>query len=230
LDPLSAFNRLVTLVGEDKALWLEEHYRSNPKIIGFVAEKVYKGRIRPHPNCEKIKLEVKVGASGDRLTGILDPERPAVFVHVPGQEGADGVSKWNEQELRLVMELIGKLNELGVKGGDVGVITPYKAQSNRLKEHLGEGVEVATVDAFQGREKDVVVFSAVATLSNSVRFVENVRRLNVAFTRARKKLIVIADARAPWRGLMKDYIEYAKRNDSFFEPWSAWTSLSRLDE
>jgi len=220
LDPLSAFNRLVTLVGEDKALWLEEHYRSNPRIICFVAEKVYKGRIRPHPSCEKIKLEVgevRVSTSDYNLLGILDPEKPAVFVHVPGQEQADGTSKWNEQELRFVIEVVNELKEIGVKGGNVGVITPYRAQSNRLKDYLGEEVEVATVDAFQGREKDVIVFSAVATSSNSVRFVENARRLNVAFTRARRKLIVVANAEAPWSGLMKDYIDYTKKSNSYFQ-------------
>jgi superfamily I DNA and/or RNA helicase len=63
----------------------------------------------------------------------------------------------------------------------------------------------------------VIVFSAVATSGNGARFVENARRLNVAFTRARRKLIVVANARAPWSNLMKDYIEYAKKSGSYFE-------------
>jgi len=217
LDPLSAFNRLVMLAGEDEALWLEEHYRSNPKIIGFIAEKVYKGRIRPHQSCEKVKLEVSGTDTGDRLWKVLDPDRPAVFVHVLGQERAGEASRWNEQELNFVIQAVTRLKKMGVKGNEIGVITPYRAQFKSLKEHLGEGIEVATVDAFQGREKDVIVFSAVATTGNSVRFVENARRLNVAFTRARKKLIVAANAEAPWSGLMKDYIEYAKKNGSYFQ-------------
>jgi len=77
-------------------------------------------------------------------------------------------------------------------------------------------VEVATVDAFQGREKDVVVFSATATEAGSTRFAESRRRLNVAFTRARMKLIVLANARAPWSGLMREYIEYAKSAGAYF--------------
>lgn len=136
---------------------------------------------------------------------------------MPGQERAGEASRWNEQELNFVIQAVTRLKKMGVKGNEIGVITPYRAQSKSLKERLGEGIEVATVDAFQGREKDVIVFSAVATTGNSVRFVENARRLNVAFTRARKKLIVAANAEAPWSGLMKDYIEYAKKNGSYFQ-------------
>jgi len=68
---------------------------------------------------------------------------------------------------------------------------------------------------FRAGEKDVVIFSAVAT-GGSSRFVDNVRRLNVAFTRSRMKLIVVANANAPWSGLMKEYIEYTKSLNSYF--------------
>jgi predicted DNA helicase len=222
LDPLSAFNRLVRLVGEDEAVWLREHYRSNPRIISFASERVYRGRVRPHPSCERMRLEVEVkGRVEGRLSHVLGPERPAVFLHVEGRELADGGSRWNEEELKAVVEVVKGLLKLGVRREEVGVITPYRAQSNRLREELKnlveEGLEVATVDAFQGREKDVIVFSATAATGDSVRFVENARRLNVAFTRARRKLVVIANAEAPWRGLMKDYMEYAKAGGSYFE-------------
>jgi superfamily I DNA and/or RNA helicase len=108
-----------------------------------------------------------------------------------------------------------RLAELGVKRERVGVIAPYRAQRNRLSERL-QGVEVGTVDAFQGREKDVIFFSATATTPRSVRFVENRRRLNVALTRARMKLIVLANANAPWAGLMREYIEYTRQNEAYF--------------
>jgi superfamily I DNA and/or RNA helicase len=68
---------------------------------------------------------------------------------------------------------------------------------------------------FQGRGKDVVVFSVVAT-SSSTRFVNNMQRLNVALARSRMKLIVLANANAPWNGLMKEYIKYAKSLNSYF--------------
>ncbi|MGB9734395.1 MAG: C-terminal helicase domain-containing protein, partial [Conexivisphaera sp.] len=169
-------------------------------------------RIEPHPTCSRIKLGIKPRGP---LSYILDPERPAVFVHVEGQERAEGGSRWNEEELKVAEAIVRRLAELGVKRERVGVIAPYRAQRNRLSERL-QGVEVGTVDAFQGREKDVIVFSATATTPRSVRFVENRRRLNVALTRARMKLIVLANANAPWAGLMREYIEYARQNEAYF--------------
>jgi superfamily I DNA and/or RNA helicase len=211
-DPLSAFNRLVKMLGEEKLLWLRVHYRSNEKIIGFPAEKVYRGNIRPHPSCSKIRLDIKAEGA---LARILDPEKPALLVHVEGQEGADEGSRWNEEELKAAAKIIRELIAHGVQPQLIGAISPYRAQRNRLSEILPEEVEVGTVDAFQGREKDVIIFSATATSQRSIRFVENERRLNVALTRARKKLIVLANANAPWTGLMKDYIEYTKRLNSY---------------
>jgi superfamily I DNA and/or RNA helicase len=223
VDPLSAFNRLIKLAGEERAVWLRTHYRSNPAIIRFASERVYEGKIAPHPSCGSIKLEIRPKGY---LSRILDPEKPAVFVHVNGREQAEGRSRWNSEEVEVAKAIVRRLLELGVAKEGIGVITPYRAQRSRLGERLGEGIEVATVDAFQGREKDVIVFSATATEASSVCFAESKRRLNVAFTRARKKLIVLANAEAPWTGLMREYIEYAKSAGAYFS-WSALQPAAR---
>ena len=82
--------------------------------------------------------------------------------------------------------------------GDIGVITPYDAQTTLIKsllwrESLG-GVEVANIDAFQGRESDVVVLSCVRSNSfGQLGHVDENRRLNVALTRAKRGLVVIGD-------------------------------------
>jgi predicted DNA helicase len=216
IDSLSAFNRLVIGVGEDRALWLKTHYRSNTQIIGFASEKVYGKRIVADSSCNSIKLSLSKAPQG-KYAQVLNPEKPAVFIHVLGSEKKEGGSKYNEEELRVAKEIVDELIKLGVKKEDIGVITPYRMQRNKLKDLLGAEIEIGTVDAFQGREKDVIIFTAVATAEKSVAFVENTRRLNVAFTRARKKLIVIANASTPWRKLMKDYINYTKRLNAYFE-------------
>ena len=216
IDSLSAFNRLVIGVGEDRALWLKTHYRSNTQIIGFASEKVYGKRITADPSCNSIKLSLSKAPQG-KYAQVLNPEKPVIFIHVPGSEKKEGGSKYNEEELRVAKEIVDELIKLGTKKEDIGVITPYRMQRNKLKDLLGAEIEIGTVDAFQGREKDTVIFTAVATTEKSMAFVENTRRLNVAFTRARKKLIVIANASTPWRKLMKDYINYTKRLNAYFE-------------
>ena len=216
VDHLSAFNRLIRLAGDDKAVWLRTHYRSNTAIIGFASEHVYQRKIAPHKTCERIKLEITPNGF---LSHILDPEKPSVLVHVNGHEQAEGGSRWNPEEVEATKTIVRRLLELGVPKEAIGVISPYRAQRSRLSEALGEGIEVATVDAFQGREKDVIIFSATATDATSVLFAESPRRLNVAITRARKKLIILANAEAPWNGLMRKYIEYAKSLGAYFS-WS----------
>ena len=74
----------------------------------------------------------------------------------------------------------------------MGVITPYKAQRNRIKEMVDlTDIEIGTIDSFQGREKDIIIFSITAT--EDLKFVAHPNRLNVAFTRARRKLIVVGN-------------------------------------
>ncbi|HEY7157164.1 MAG TPA: C-terminal helicase domain-containing protein, partial [Gemmataceae bacterium] len=79
---------------------------------------------------------------------------------------------------------------------DVAVIAPYAAQVRRLRELLPvAGLEIDSVDGFQGREKEVVVLSLVrSNREDEIGFLADVRRLNVALTRARRKLLVIGDS------------------------------------
>ena len=79
---------------------------------------------------------------------------------------------------------------------DIGIISPYEQQVNQLKEKLGDtGIDIKTVDGFQGREKEVIVISFVrANESGQLGFLTDYRRLNVALTRAKRKLILIGNA------------------------------------
>ena len=86
----------------------------------------------------------------------------------------------------------------GIKNQDIGVITPYNAQAKLLRKlFLSKQLklEVSTVDGFQGREKEVIIISAVrSNYRGEVGFLSNQRRMNVAVTRARKAVILVCDA------------------------------------
>lgn len=206
---LSAFVYLMSKYPH-RVLWLRRHYRSNSKIIGFSQRYIYGGMIEPAERCHSIKLEIE-----KRGEEYLDPDRPVVFIHVEGKELRSGKSRYNQAEVEAAATVVEALRRAGVKEGQIAVIAPYKAQRNKLKAVVGDGVEVGTVDAFQGREWDVVVFTVTAT--EDFRFVENENRLNVAFTRARKKLIVVGNAHAIERGgrLLKLFLEYARELGGF---------------
>ncbi|KAJ1453685.1 AAA domain-containing protein, partial [Pelagophyceae sp. CCMP2097] len=77
----------------------------------------------------------------------------------------------------------------------IGVVTPYRAQREWLASLARlPGVDVNTVDGFQGQERDVIIFTAVRTNTHGgIGFLSNARRLNVALTRARRKVVVVGD-------------------------------------
>ena len=119
----------------------------------------------------------------------------------------------------------------GLKGS-IGIISPYKSQVRSLKEKLfkllrhnyeihspQEYLEINTVDAFQGREKDIIIFSSVRSNKDAgLGFVNDYRRMNVAITRARHCLYIIGNQSTlnkdrNWR----DLITYSKVKNSFRE-------------
>ena len=83
-----------------------------------------------------------------------------------------------------------------MQADDIAIITPYTAQVRLLQESMDiAGVEIGSIDGFQGREKEAVIISLVRSNSdNEIGFLRDTRRMNVALTRARRCLIVIGDS------------------------------------
>src|SRR5204863_5333362 len=105
-------------------------------------------------------------------------------------------SRRNPQEAELVAKKVRELLAAGLAAEQAAVIAPYSAQVKLLRDLLPiPGLEIDSVDGFQGREKEAVVFSMVrSNPEGDVGFLADVRRTNVALTRARRKLIVIGDS------------------------------------
>lgn len=108
----------------------------------------------------------------------------------------------NSKEAAIVVAIIQALIEAGLTADGVGVITPYRAQVKQIHDlvvkevTMGQRVEVNTVDQYQGRDKDVILYSCVrsgALKFNASEILEDDRRLNVAVTRAKYKLIMVGD-------------------------------------
>ncbi|MEQ1508371.1 MAG: AAA domain-containing protein, partial [Myxococcota bacterium] len=125
-------------------------------------------------------------------------ELPALWIDTAGAGGEerDPVTRslFDPLEVRLAALAVAEILARGIAPGDIGVIAPYAAQVAKLREAL-PAIEVATVNAFQGREKEAIVVTFVR--SNPARelgFVADGRRLTVALTRARRQLVLIGDA------------------------------------
>jgi ATP-dependent RNA/DNA helicase IGHMBP2 len=189
----SLFERLLQEHGEGVKRMLREQYRMNTGIMSFPSEAVYGGQLRAHPSVADHTL-------ADRLSAPVDAP-PVLWLDTAGkgfeEEHAQGdESLFNEGEGRLVLARARALLEAGLSPGELAIITPYRAQAARLGEALATpDVEVDTVDAFQGREKEAVLISMVrSNPSGTLGFLTDLRRMNVALTRARRHLFLVGDS------------------------------------
>jgi superfamily I DNA and/or RNA helicase len=130
----------------------------------------------------------------------LQPFRPLNFLDLPCEESKRKSSFCNVIEAAFCALLAVRLhNDLSLTGRTIAIITPYSMQKNLIAGHLGslfsERIEVNTVDGFQGREKDIVIFSCVRTgHGGNIGFLSDERRLNVAITRAKGCLIIVGNS------------------------------------
>ncbi|MRJ03229.1 MAG: IGHMBP2 family helicase [Epsilonproteobacteria bacterium] len=198
---------------------LKVQYRMHEKIMGFSNEQFYDGELVAHESVAHHTLADLQVAPPQRYREILDPQEPFIFVDTEGIEAPEklpdrSTSYENPREAQLVVELVQELLQMGVKGEEIGVISPYLAQVKLLKRLFQEPVvEIKSVDGFQGREKEVIIISFVrSNREGNIGFLKDWRRLNVALTRARRKVISIGDSGTlSHEPIYRELIEYTKR-------------------
>ncbi len=135
-----------------------------------------------------------------------DAEVPMLFYTNLGQEeiSSSGTSYLNRTEAANVEKVVTKLLKCGVQPSQIGVITPYEGQRLYVVQYMKtngsmgrekyEKIEVASVDAFQGREKDYIVVTCVRSNEHQgIGFLNDPRRLNVAMTRAKYGLVILGN-------------------------------------
>jgi DNA replication ATP-dependent helicase Dna2 len=194
------------LSGRVPEITREVQYRMCAEIQELSNRLYYGGALRPAPSAIERRLVVDVAALGrlePRVRARLEPARPIVW-ETPA---AAVTGKLNPVEVTAVTETVNGLAQLwpGERLREIGVISPFRAQchairtalAERLGAELASRVEVDTVERFQGREKEVMLVSLVVSTWSD--FVMDDRRLNVAFTRARSKLIVFGPAQLLYR-------------------------------
>ena len=177
---------------------LRMQYRMCDAIMQFPNQEFYDGQLESAPDV--------------KYRGILDWDTPVEWIDSPYEEGgevSDGLSRANPAEaaptlqtLQQYFDRIGR-DRILEERIDVGIISPYKGQIRLLRQLLRKDrywrpfrslITVNTVDGFQGQERDVIFISMVrSNAEGNIGFLHDLRRMNVAITRARMKLILIGD-------------------------------------
>ena len=209
---ISMLEQLMRHTGTDLARRLDVQYRMHADIMNFSAAEFYDGTlvadsiVASHLLCEISNVK------RDMWT-----ETAVTFIDTAGagydeRQTDETPSRSNPQEAALVAQKVHHLLTAGLPAECMAVIAPYAAQVDLLREILPEQIEVGSVDGLQGREKEAVIISLVrSNPKGDVGFLAETRRMNVALTRARRKLIVIGDSATvtahPFYARLIDYFE-----------------------
>ncbi|WWD07260.1 hypothetical protein V865_005357 [Kwoniella europaea PYCC6329] len=193
----SLFERLVIL--GNRPIRLQVQYRMHPCLSEFPSNMFYEGTLQNGVTApERLRKNV------DFPWPVSDT--PMFFHQNLGTEeiSSSGTSFLNRTEASNVEKMVTKFFKSGVLPSQIGVITPYEGQRSyiaaymqlhgSLKKDLYKEVEVASVDAFQGREKDYIILSCVRSNEHQgIGFLNDPRRLNVALTRAKYGVVILGN-------------------------------------
>lgn len=190
---------------------LETQYRMVKEICEFSSTQFYSRRLKTFEKVEQVPSWIK-----SKGIYMFDLETSCE------SRSQSETSLFNEPEFEFIRDLYWHLGDLHASKLGIGIISPYKKQVEFIRHMLNEqfddwkfDIEVNTIDGFQGREKDVIIISTVRS-GDSVGFLNDARRLNVAVTRARFALWVVGSAKClrlntDWNALM----DYANKEGKF---------------
>ena len=209
----------------ESVVLLQEQYRMNENIMGFSSREFYENKLRAH-----VSVATHV---------LFTEDQPLMFIDTAGcgfEELSESASISNPEEADfLVTHLSGYLTQLKAfysaeNFPSIAVISPYRHQVELLKEKtlthqelndFRQKISINTIDSFQGAERDIVYISMTrSNAESSIGFLSDIRRMNVAMTRARKKLVVIGDsATLSQFSFYADFIEYAHEIEGYHSAW-----------
>lgn len=226
---------------------LQSQYRMCSAIMELSNALIYGNRLRcGSPDIENSKLKYTSSTSVSLwLHEVLNPDRPVIFINtdfLPAFEVKDCKTVNNPIEAYIVVEVTDKLVNKGIQGEDIGIITPYNSQADLIRQAISTSVEIHTIDKYQGRDKDCILVSFVRSSKNPRNCASSLlgdwHRINVALTRAKKKLVMVGSCRTlskvPLLKLLLDKVEEqygilsVSKNDVNYKPELKRCSQIRL--
>ena len=233
------FDRMISTYGDKVTRLLNTQYRMNEKIMKFSSQELYEDKLIADDTVKNHTLKDLISERYKNDSNILEEinsyddfgifDKPLVLLNTSGLEffetkDPETLSSFNVGETDLCKRMVDYLKDkLKAENKDIGIITPYSAQVSNLSHKITQdeyrGLEISTVDGFQGREKEIIILSLVrSNQKNQVGFLSDKRRLNVAITRPRRMLIVIGDIDTITNGnenensFLKNFGEYCNEN------------------
>ncbi len=209
----------------DDAALLKTQYRMNTIIMGFSNQIFYDNKLIAHPNVEYHNLDLPnynnhavefIDTAGCGFEEKINPESRSYN---------------NPEEYYIIYRHITKIIEnLGPHNlPSIGIISPYKEQvlfmQKEVKAHVKTDhqklIDIDTIDAFQGQERDIIYISMVRSNDKGeIGFLSDYRRMNVAMTRARKKLVIIGDSGTLGsQDFYQKFLDYCDKTGSYYSAW-----------
>ncbi len=218
---------------QDVSVMLNTQYRMHENIMNFSNRKFYGSNLKADVSVKDTRL------SYDENEFLLNT--PFDFIDTAGcgyteSLNPESLSTSNPEEGTLLLNHLSSLLEQYEKAPhpekkiSIGIISPYKEQVQYLTEQIAsfpvlekyqKQIAIKTVDGFQGQEKDIIYISLVRSNDKGeIGFLSDTRRMNVALTRARKKLVVIGDsATLSYHAFYKDFLDYVEKINAYKSAW-----------
>lgn len=170
---------------------LTDNFRSHEAILDFSNKNFYNSIL-------KAKQDKQIANFAVGWDILPNKNVPLIFQASWTPSQMDGTSHFNHGEIYFVKYYVRLMMQVGINGKkisakNIGIISPYAIHREKLKAVLPVGIEIGTVEYFQGREKLIIILSCVRSKTKTVGFLNNQKRLNVALTRAKGLLIVIGN-------------------------------------
>jgi superfamily I DNA and/or RNA helicase len=214
---------------------LTVQYRMHEQIMAFSSEQFYDGQLEAHQSVRHAGLE--------DYDSSFAPDLPVEFLDTAGFGFLEitipeSRSTANPEEADLLLKRLAQLLEPYDQVAHaqnlltIGVIAPYRAQINYLKDTIEENdalsgflqhrmLSVGTVDSFQGQERDIIAISLTRSNNHGeIGFLSDIRRMNVGMTRARRKLLIVGDSSTlSAHPFFKELLAYVKRIGAYRTAW-----------
>ncbi|WP_400222266.1 IGHMBP2 family helicase [Methanobrevibacter smithii] len=189
----------------NKSSLLNVQYRMNSFLMKFPNLEFYNGNLKSDSSVDNINLDEIIDL--EELSRLKESDvekqlhnnlKPLLFIDTSNLKNneekhlKDSKSIINQSEADIATSIAKFYLGTGINPKDIGIISPYADQVNLIQDKIP--IEVKSVDGFQGREKEIIIISTVRSNKNKdIGFLKDLRRLNVAITRAKRKLIVIGN-------------------------------------